>query len=241
MPPAETTTCRPARSAAAPGRRGRARRGRPSKISAGLGQPALAGVGAGQPALGGLDDQRRRARAAWRRWPGWPGAPTSRCASPGRSTTGQRAVSSVLVSRSSARPCAALASRSAVAGATTTRSADWPIRTCGTSWTSSQTSVATGLPDSAAQVGAPTNSSAAAVGHDGDVVAGLGEPAQQLAGLVRRDAAADAEDDPRAAGAPRVMASGQLLGGGRRRQRPRRPPRRRARPGRCPRRSAGRR
>ena len=130
----------------------------------GLGQPALAGVGAGQPALGRLDRRRRRARAAWRRWPGWRRAPTSRCASPGRSTTGQRAVSRVLVSRSSARPWAALASRSAVAGATTTRSASWPIRTWGTSWTSSQTSVATGLPESAAQVGAPTNSSAAAVG-----------------------------------------------------------------------------
>ncbi len=82
----------------------------------------------------------------------------------GANTTGQRAVSSVLVSRSSARPCAALASRSAVAGATTTRSADWPIRTCGTSSTEDQTEVETGLCDSAAQVGAPTNSSAAAVG-----------------------------------------------------------------------------
>src|SRR4051794_11129984 len=53
---------------------------------------------------------------------------------------------------------------SAVAGATTTRSACRPMRTCGTSWASSQTSVATGRPDSAAQVGAPTNCSAAAVG-----------------------------------------------------------------------------
>ena len=51
-----------------------------------------------------------------------------------------------------------------MAGATTTRSADWPIRTCGTSWTFSHTSVETGLPDSADQVGAPTNCSAAAVG-----------------------------------------------------------------------------
>src|SRR4051812_16693282 len=82
----------------------------------------------------------------------------------GANRTGQRAVSSVLVSRSSARPWAAFASRSAVAGATTTRSALCPIRTCGTSWTSVQTSVATGLPDRAAQVGAPTNVSALAVG-----------------------------------------------------------------------------
>ena len=54
--------------------------------------------------------------------------------------------------------------------------------------------------------GAPTNSSAAAVGHDGDVVAGLGEPAQQLAGLVRSDAAAHAQDDARLASGVRRRA-----------------------------------
>ena len=82
----------------------------------------------------------------------------------GAKTTGQRAVSNVLVSRSSARPWAALAIRSAVAGATTTRSAPCPIRTWGTSWTEVHTSAATGLPDRADQVGAPTNSRAEAVG-----------------------------------------------------------------------------
>ena len=82
----------------------------------------------------------------------------------GAKTTGHRAVSRVLVSRSSARPWAARAIRSAVAGATTTRSASWPIRTWGTSWTSRHTSAATGLPERAAQVAAPTNSSAAVVG-----------------------------------------------------------------------------
>jgi hypothetical protein len=59
----------------------------------------------------------------------------------GANSTGQRAVSSVAVSRSSARPWAARASTSAVAGATTTRSACLPICTCGTSGTSCQTSV----------------------------------------------------------------------------------------------------
>ena len=44
------------------------------------------------------------------------------------------------------------------------RPAACPMRTCGTSCTEVHTSVATGFPDSAAQVGAPTNSSAAAVG-----------------------------------------------------------------------------
>ena len=56
------------------------------------------------------------------------------------------------------------------------------------------------MPDSAAQVGAPTNSQRRGGGYDGHVVAGLGEPPQQLTGLVRGDAAAHAEDDP---GAPR--------------------------------------
>src|SRR5690606_5896274 len=82
----------------------------------------------------------------------------------GAYSTGQRAVSRVLVSRSSAMPTAARASRSAVAGATTTRSASCPIRTCGTSYARDQTSSATGCPESASQVAAPTNRSAAAVG-----------------------------------------------------------------------------
>ena len=174
----------------------------------------------------------------------------------GAKTTGQRAVSRVLVSRSSARPWAARASRSAVAGATTTRSAAWPIRTCGTSWASVQTSVETGLPDSAAQVAAPTNSSAACGRYDGHVVAGLGEQAQQLAGLVGRDAAGHPENDgwptPRLGGGvgagqvarhrvgvePWVSRSGSPARG-RRPCGP--PPRRRALPGRRPHRSAGRR
>src|SRR4051794_13518843 len=82
----------------------------------------------------------------------------------GTKTTGQEAVSSVAVSRSSARPMAARASRSAVAGATTTRSAFWPIRTWATSGTSDHTSVVTGLPDSASKVAAPTKCRAPGVG-----------------------------------------------------------------------------
>ena len=82
----------------------------------------------------------------------------------GAITTGHRAVSSTVVSRSFACPVAARASRSAVAGATTTRSASWPIRTCGTAVMSDHTSVCTGLPDNADQVAAPTKFSAAWVG-----------------------------------------------------------------------------
>jgi hypothetical protein len=82
----------------------------------------------------------------------------------GTKMTGPRAVSSVDVSRSSARPAAARAMRSAVAGATSTRSACRPMRTCGTSCTSSKTSVCTGRPDNAAQVGSPTKRRADLVG-----------------------------------------------------------------------------
>ena len=61
-------------------------------------------------------------------------------------------------------PWVARASRSAVAGATMMQSASWPSRTCGTRCASCHTSVATGLPDSASQVAAPTNLRAAEVG-----------------------------------------------------------------------------
>ena len=68
------------------------------------------------------------------------------------------------MSRSSACPVAARASRSAVAGATITSSACLPTATCATWSTSSKTSVVTGWPDRASQVARPTNSSAARVG-----------------------------------------------------------------------------
>ena len=119
-----------AASAAAPWLR--ARRRRPARrCRPGSGSRPGPGVRAGQPARPRAAARRRRGGAGWRRCPGSPGAATSRCAWPARTRTGQDAVSSVAVSRSSARPVAARASRSAVAGATTTRSAFWPMRTCG--------------------------------------------------------------------------------------------------------------
>ena len=106
----------------------------------------------------------RRARAGWRRWPGWPACSHISVCMAGTITTGQVAVSRVAVSRSSARPVAARDRRSAVAGATTTMSADLPRRTCSTPSTSSQTVVCTGWPDSAAHVAAPTKFRADSVG-----------------------------------------------------------------------------
>ena len=109
-----------------------------------LRQPARSGVGTGQPPDGRLDDES--AAPAQRRDVGLGRRvlPHLRVHRRGVHDRAARVVSSVDVSRSSASPPAALASRSAVAGATTTRSASRPRRTWGTSCTSSQTSVATG-------------------------------------------------------------------------------------------------
>ena len=113
----------------------------------------------------------------------------------GAKTTGQCAVSSTLVSRSSARPLAARASRSAVAGATKTRSTSWPILTCGTRWTSSNTEVCTGRAGQRGPGADADELQRRRSRHHGDVVAGALQPSQQLAGLVRGDAARHPEDD----------------------------------------------
>ena len=70
----------------------------------------------------------------------------------------------MLVSKSLATPFAAREIKSAVAGATKTKSASLPSRTCGTSATSSQTSLVTGWPERDSQVAWPTKFSAALVG-----------------------------------------------------------------------------
>ena len=109
----------PAREVERAARRGRARASPAAKISAGLGQPPGAGVGAGEPPDCRLEhDGPARAQ---RRDVGLGGRvlPHLGVHRRARTRTGQRAVSRVAVSRSSARPVAARASRSAVAGATT--------------------------------------------------------------------------------------------------------------------------
>ena len=82
----------------------------------------------------------------------------------GAKTIGHVAVSKTFVSKSLAAPDAARDNKSAVAGATITKSAACPIRTCGTSATSSHTCAFTGLPESASQVAEPTKFSEACVG-----------------------------------------------------------------------------
>ena len=121
VPPALTATRRPARSRpAARGhdrRIGRARRSRP--------RPARRGRAAGRDrsrgrSAGRSRDRRPRAprHAAWPTLAWVAGCSHISVCIAGAKTTGQWAVSRTLVSRSSARPVAARASRSAVAGAT---------------------------------------------------------------------------------------------------------------------------
>ncbi len=163
VPPALITTCRPARSRPSPcGPRASTRR-QVSKISAGSGKrPFPVSTPVRRPTAGSMTTAPRRRSVATFSWVA--GCSHISVCIAGTKITGQRAVRRVLVSRSSARPWAALASMSVVQGATTTRSADWPMRTCGTSWTDSQTSVEAGLPERAAQVASPTKCRDAAVG-----------------------------------------------------------------------------
>ena len=74
----------------------------------------------------------------------------------GTTKTGQSAANTTFVSRSSARPCAIRAIKSAVAGAITSDCANLAREICLTSETDSNTSVVTLRPESASQVAAPT-------------------------------------------------------------------------------------
>ena len=80
----------------------------------------------------------------------------------GATTTGARVTSSTVVSRSSAIPCASLASRLAVAGAISIKSAVSASVMCpiSDSWVRSNVSVETGLPDRVCKVSGVMNSCA---------------------------------------------------------------------------------
>ncbi len=166
VPPALTNTRLPARSRAAitSASWGRANSARATWwMSGGSGsRPGPESAPVSRPTAGSSTTMPRERRVATLAWVAACDH-ISVCIA-GAISTGQSAVSNTLVSRSSARPLAARASRSAVAGATTTRSACRPSLTCGTSWASSNTVVCTGWPDSAAHVVSPTNSRALRVG-----------------------------------------------------------------------------
>ena len=103
---------------------------------------------------------RRLACAGARGWPGSAGRRTSRRSSRGRAARGAVRASSSVVRTSSARPWATRAMRWAVAGATMTRSASCPSRTCESAPPGSQREVRTGRPVSASNVSGRTNSAA---------------------------------------------------------------------------------
>src|SRR4051812_38399374 len=163
VPPALMTTRRPTRSVASASAPCSRTTVASAAMSAGSGRrPGPESGPVSRPNAGGSTTAPRRRRVATLSWVA--GCSHISVCIAGAKTTGQDAVSRVAVSRSSARPAAARASRSAVAGATTTRSAFWPMRTCATSGTSDHTSVVTGLPDSASNVAAPTKWRAPGVG-----------------------------------------------------------------------------
>ena len=115
----------------------------------------------------------------------------------GAISTGLSVASSTVEARSLARPLASFAIRSAVAGATTIRSASrdsriWP--TSCSSWRSNS-SVKTWSAVSAPTDSGVTNSCAAAVITAAHRGAALAQPADQVERLVGGDAAADDEQD----------------------------------------------
>jgi hypothetical protein len=112
--------------------------------------------------------------------------------------SGQRRASTSVESRSSARPCATLAMKSAVAGATTIRSRSrdssmWPMLS-GTR--GSHRSLHAVWPVSACSVAVPMKRSAAGGQHRADIAPGLHQQARELGGLVGSDAAGQSEQNP---------------------------------------------
>ena len=180
VPPVDTTTCSPARS---PAGRGDGERRRGDDV--GLRHPSRSAVPAGERRR--PRDRRcgRRAARSVSTFATVAGCRHISVCIAGATTTGADVASSVVPSRSSARPAAIEASVLAVAGATITRSALRPRATWRTSATSSCTEVVTGLRLIASHVVSPTKRSASAVGttctswpveheqpHEGDCLVG---------------------------------------------------------------------
>ena len=203
-----------------------------------LGQPALAGVGAGQPALGGLEDQG--AALAQRRdvGPGrgvLPHLGVHRRDEDDRAPGGEQGVGQQVVGHAVRGLGHQVGRRrrdhDQVGGLPDpdVRHLVHVVPHLGGDGLAGQRGPRGGADEPQRRGGR----------DDGHVVTGLGEPPQQLAGLVRRDASGDPEDDGSQGSTPWDRSRSRRQ----RRRRPpwQRPPRRRARPGRRPHRSAGRR
>ena len=150
--------------------------------------------------------RRCRRRAIARRCAAWPDAPTSAGSSRERRAAGTRARGTAWTSRSSARPCASFARKSADAGATRIASAPRDTPMCPIAF------VGAGVPQ-VRQHGPPgqrlerqrRDESGCGIGHHHvHRDSRLHEQARQLRGLVRRDAARDAQHDAARAGAPEL-------------------------------------
>ena len=195
VPPAETTTCAagqvvgPAHPRGGPGRAGRRRTARPDRAAApcrsrrrsdgrrGLDDETAAGperrdVGLGGGVLPHLGVHRGREHD--------------------RAPCGERACWSAGRRRGRERPWPA-GPRSPVPRGP--GRPPWPSRTCGTSWTCSNTSVGDGLAGQRRPRGRADEAQRVSGRDHADPVARFGEPAEQLAGLVGGDAAADTEKD----------------------------------------------
>ena len=113
----------------------------------------------------------------------------------GHTTTGAAVAIRVVVSRSSAKPAAYRASRSAVAGATTTRSARWPSRVWGMGEASSHR-LDLGRLGAQGVEGGPAHEPGGPLGQDrGHVDAGVDQPPADLDRLVGGDAGRHPEHD----------------------------------------------
>ena len=188
VPPARHHDVRPARSAAAPPRPQDACTAR-RQIARGLGQPALAGVGAGEPPAGGLEHDARRAPAACATLACGGGVlphlGVHRRGEHDRAAGGEQDVGEQVVGQAVGGP------GQQVGGG---RRDDDEVGLLADPHVRHLVhvvphSVATGLPDSAAQVAAPTNCRAAAVGTTVTSWPASVRPQQDLAGLVGGDAA----------------------------------------------------
>ena len=167
-------------------RRGPARRPRPEDLRGSGSRPGPVSAPVSRPDAGSSTSAPRPRSVATLSWVA--GCCHISVCMAGANSTGQRAVSRVAVSRSSARPAAARASRSAVAGATTTRSAGGRAGRAAPRAASSQTSVGTGLAGQRGPGGLADEMQRGRGRDHPDLVAGLGQQPQQLAGLVGGDA-----------------------------------------------------
>ena len=193
MPPALTTTVRPARSGTGRPRRSTARQ--TAAISTGVGQPALAGVLAGEPADGGLEHEHARGSRSVATLARVAGCSHISVCIAGASTTGQRAVSSVFGQQVVGEAVGGLGQQVGGGGGDDDevgRLADPHVR--------DGVDVVPGvggggLPGQGRPGGRADELQRARRRDDADVVAGLGQLPQQLDRLVGGDAARDAEDD----------------------------------------------